>query len=132
MNKLTRKIKDKGYSLTEFCKLIGFSLRWYRTHEKAGAKRYDLLSFMVDELESKLIRNGGLCYLEKALGIDLTSIDWIIFLVGIFVYNDIFCLILSDNSYSVLANIRSGCNPQVINCLTATCVGFVFNSPVVL
>jgi hypothetical protein len=35
MNRLTRQIKDKGYSLPEFCKIICFSLRWYRTHERA-------------------------------------------------------------------------------------------------
>ena len=39
MNRLTRQIKDKGYSLPEFCKVIGFSLRWYRTHERKDNKQ---------------------------------------------------------------------------------------------
>ena len=53
MNKLTRRIKDKGYSLPEFCKEIGFSLRWYRQHENKTNKQNELIVTKIDELESK-------------------------------------------------------------------------------
>ena len=53
MNVLTRKIRNKGYSLSEFLIVIGFSLRWYREHEKPGAGKYDFLVGKMDELESK-------------------------------------------------------------------------------
>tara|TARA_R110000765_G_scaffold283346_1_gene380363 strand:+ start:430 stop:594 length:165 start_codon:yes stop_codon:yes gene_type:complete len=53
MNPLTRKIRNKGYTLLEFCEAIGFSLRWYRTHEIKGAARHDKLNRMIDNLESK-------------------------------------------------------------------------------
>jgi hypothetical protein len=53
MNKLTRKIKDKGYSLPEFCKEIGYSLRWYRDHEKKDNKQNKKIVDKINELESK-------------------------------------------------------------------------------
>lgn len=53
MNKLTRQIKNKGYTLTEFCEHIGYSLRWYRTHEKPDSSKHDVLLSKVNELESK-------------------------------------------------------------------------------
>jgi len=52
MNKLTRRIKDKGYSLPEFCKAIGFSLRWYREHEKKDNEQNKLIVNKIDELEN--------------------------------------------------------------------------------
>jgi hypothetical protein len=53
MNPLTRKIRNKGYTLKQFCEKIGYSLRWYRTHEIKGASRHDELNNMIDNLESK-------------------------------------------------------------------------------
>lgn len=53
MKELRKKIESKGYSLDEFLTEIGFSLRWYRTHSKVGAARYDFLVRKIDELESK-------------------------------------------------------------------------------
>jgi hypothetical protein len=50
----TRKIKDKGYDLKEFCKKIGYSLGWYRTHcKQEGTEKNEKLNNMIDELESK-------------------------------------------------------------------------------
>jgi len=40
MNKLTRKIRDKGYSLDEFCKANSISLRTYRRHEKENHPKH--------------------------------------------------------------------------------------------
>ena len=51
MNPLTRKIRNKGYTLKQFLEKIGFSLRWYRTHEIKGAARHDELNNMIDNLE---------------------------------------------------------------------------------
>jgi len=51
MNRLTRQIKDKGYSLQEFCKVIGFSLRWYRTHESKDNKQNALIRDAINNLE---------------------------------------------------------------------------------
>jgi len=53
MNPLTRKIRNKGYTLLEFCEAIGFSLRWYRTHEVKCSARHGELKQMIDELEEK-------------------------------------------------------------------------------
>ena len=53
MNPLTRKIRNKGYTLLEFCEAIGFSLRWYRTHEWSSGKKHVELKQMIDELEDK-------------------------------------------------------------------------------
>lgn len=52
-NDLTLRIREKGYTLKEFLDEIGFSLRWYRTHEVVGAKRHQFLSKKVDELINK-------------------------------------------------------------------------------
>ena len=52
-NDLTLRIRKKGYTLKEFLDEIGFSLRWYRMHEKVGSKRYEFLSRKVDELINK-------------------------------------------------------------------------------
>lgn len=53
MNKLTRKIKDKGYSLPEFCKVQSICLRTYRTYEKEDHALNEMLVRWVDDLESK-------------------------------------------------------------------------------
>lgn len=53
MNKLTRKIKGKGYSLPEFCKVIGFSLRWYREHEKQDNEQNKLIVDGINKLKDK-------------------------------------------------------------------------------
>ena len=48
MNKLTRKIRDKGYTLNEFCHAIGYSLRWYRTHASKDNKQNELINRLAD------------------------------------------------------------------------------------
>ena len=51
----TRKIRDKGYKLKEFCLKIGYSLNWYRTHcKQAGSKQSKMIQDFINELESKL------------------------------------------------------------------------------
>jgi hypothetical protein len=50
----TRKIKDKGYDLKEFCKKIGYSLGWYRTHcKQADTRQNEMIQDFINELESK-------------------------------------------------------------------------------
>jgi hypothetical protein len=58
INPLTRKIRNKGYTLKQFLEKIGFSLRWYRTHEIKGAARNDELNDMIDNLEDKQDAQG--------------------------------------------------------------------------
>jgi hypothetical protein len=54
MNPLTRKIRNKGYTLLDFCVKIGYSLRWYREYcGKEEAKQNEMIQKMIDELESK-------------------------------------------------------------------------------
>lgn len=53
MNPLTRKIKDKGYSLAEFCKIIDVALRTYRRREDPKSKNHHVLLDDIDELEQK-------------------------------------------------------------------------------
>ena len=53
MNRLTRKIRNKGYTLLEFCESIGFSLRWYRQHEHAENKQNSLIVEHIENLEDK-------------------------------------------------------------------------------
>jgi len=53
MNKLTRKIRNKGYTLNEFCHAIGYSLRWYREHASKDNKQNELIARYTDELPSK-------------------------------------------------------------------------------
>jgi hypothetical protein len=53
MNKLTRKIRNKGYTLLEFCEIIGYSLRWYREHAVKDNKQNKLINDKVDKLENK-------------------------------------------------------------------------------
>jgi len=53
MNKLTKKIKAKGYTISQFLGTIDRSLRWYRTHEIEGAAKYEFLAKKIEELESK-------------------------------------------------------------------------------
>ena len=53
MNKLTRRIRNKGYTLEEFCQKIGMSLRWYRTHEKEDSPKHLKLVQIIDDLEVK-------------------------------------------------------------------------------
>jgi hypothetical protein len=50
----TRKIIDKGYNLKEFCKKIGYSLGWYRTHcKQADTRQNEMIQDFINELESK-------------------------------------------------------------------------------
>jgi hypothetical protein len=56
MNKLRAKINAKGYTLEEFLNHIGFSLRWYRIHEKEGAARNKWLKSKVNELDRKKLK----------------------------------------------------------------------------
>lgn len=53
MNKLTRKIRNKGYTLIEFCEVIGYSLRWYREHCNKSNKQNELIKTEINELENK-------------------------------------------------------------------------------
>ena len=53
MNNLTRKIKLKGYSLTEFCSKFRISLRTYRRYEKIENDNHEVLVKWVDRLEVK-------------------------------------------------------------------------------
>lgn len=53
MNKLTRKIRNKGYTLLEFCEVINYSLRWYRTHTNKDNKQNELIKQKIEELEVK-------------------------------------------------------------------------------
>lgn len=53
MNPITRQIRKKGYTLTEFLDAIGFSLRWYRTHENEGAPKHEFLKQKVEQLDEK-------------------------------------------------------------------------------
>lgn len=50
MNILTRKIKNEGYSLSEFCENNLISLRTYRRWEKEENKNHNLLVAMVEGL----------------------------------------------------------------------------------
>ncbi len=50
MNTLTKKIKNKGYSLTEFCDNHRISLRSYRTYEKEDHKLHNMLCMWIDNL----------------------------------------------------------------------------------
>ncbi len=53
MNKLTRQIRNKGYTLQEFCESIGFSLRWYRAHEHNDSRQNKMIVAHINELETK-------------------------------------------------------------------------------
>jgi len=53
MNKLTRNIKNKGYSLSEFCREVGISLRTYRTYEKEDHKYHTMLLGWINEATTK-------------------------------------------------------------------------------
>ena len=54
MNNLTRKIKAKGYTLSQGVKAMGISLRTYRYYEKEDHKNHNDLIEWINELESKL------------------------------------------------------------------------------
>ena len=56
MNKLTRKIRNKGYTLNEFCHAIGYSLRWYREHASKDNKQNELIAMYVEALPEMLIK----------------------------------------------------------------------------
>lgn len=53
MIKQTRLIRDKGYTLLEFCKAIGYSLRWYREHVGQDNKQGKKIDSEIENLESK-------------------------------------------------------------------------------
>ena len=53
MNVLTRKIRNKGYSLAEFCKLHDIALRTYRRREHESHVKHQELVSQVEELENK-------------------------------------------------------------------------------
>ncbi len=53
MNVLTKQIKKKGYSLTEFCEMHLMSLRSYRRWEKKCHANYDVLVAYIDLLDDK-------------------------------------------------------------------------------
>jgi len=51
MNKLTRRIKSKGYTLKSFLIKINYSLSWYRKHEIEGAPEHDFLLSEIERVE---------------------------------------------------------------------------------
>ena len=53
MNDTTKMIREKGYSLAEFLKVINRSERWYRTHEKTSGKHHTFLLMAIDGLKAK-------------------------------------------------------------------------------
>ena len=53
MNDTTKMIREKGYTLSEFLKIINRSERWYRTHEKASGKHHTFLLMAIDGLKAK-------------------------------------------------------------------------------
>lgn len=54
MNKNTRDIRNKGYTLLEFCEKISRSMRWYREHcNKEQNKQNQMIRDFINELESK-------------------------------------------------------------------------------
>jgi len=60
MNILTRKIRNKGYTLNEFCHAIGYSLRWYREHANKDNKQNKLIARYVEALPEVLIKGWKL------------------------------------------------------------------------
>ena len=54
MNILTRKIRNKGYSLLEFCEACGISLRSYRRYEDVEHDMHDKLVKLIDALPTRL------------------------------------------------------------------------------
>ena len=58
MNPVTRKIRDKGYNLGEFCKLIGYSLRWYREYANTDTKQGDKINEFVSNVKPRDRCNG--------------------------------------------------------------------------
>lgn len=50
---LTRKIRNKGYSLDEFCKLHDIALRTYRRREDETHPKHQALVNQVENLEHK-------------------------------------------------------------------------------
>ena len=53
MLKTTRKIRNKGYTILEFCVHIGYSLRWYREHANKDNKQNELINDAIGKLENK-------------------------------------------------------------------------------
>jgi transcriptional regulator with XRE-family HTH domain len=53
MNILTKMIRNKGYTLTQFCDVSLISLRTYRRWEKNSHAMHDRLISKIDELEGK-------------------------------------------------------------------------------
>ena len=53
MNVLTRKIRTKGYSLNEFCKIHDIALRTYRRREDESHPKHEMLVNQINELEQK-------------------------------------------------------------------------------
>lgn len=52
MNKLTLKLKNKGYDLNEFLLIIDRKKDWYYKHSNGG-KDYDFLVLAIDGLQDK-------------------------------------------------------------------------------
>lgn len=53
MNELTRRIKAKGYTLTEGLKALGISLATYRRYAKEDHGKHENLKVWISELENK-------------------------------------------------------------------------------
>lgn len=53
MKKHTRMIRNKGYTVNEFCLMIGYSLRWYRTHCDSSDWQGHIITKFINEMENK-------------------------------------------------------------------------------
>lgn len=53
MNLATKKLKDKGYTIKEFCDFHLISLRTYRRYELTDSKKYNWLHEAIDSMEAK-------------------------------------------------------------------------------
>lgn len=67
MNKLTRKIKAKGYTLPEGVKAMGISLSTYRKLEKEDHPLNECLVDWVNELERKKMTELKFCCGERPI-----------------------------------------------------------------
>lgn len=53
MIKQTRLIRNKGYTLNEFCDVIGYSLRWYREHVGKASKQGKLIDDYIEQMSNR-------------------------------------------------------------------------------
>lgn len=53
MNKATRALRKKGYTVEEFLLEINRKITWWHKHKKEGAKDHDLMMLAIQSLEEK-------------------------------------------------------------------------------